>query len=74
MTPALSIARLVIDLPGLAPAQGAELARLVGTQLADTGARGAFGTLRVRLDASAARRSPAQLAPLVVAALLRQIA
>jgi hypothetical protein len=77
----ISIDRLIIDIPGLSPQQGAALARQIGEQLAaSTVGAGEFQTLTITLDDGEAAQAPpgsaarqGRLASSIAAALLRQI-
>jgi hypothetical protein len=67
------IDRLVLDIPGLDPAQGRALALRVAEGLAATGASGERAMVSVPLTAGGGG-APADLAAKIVAALLERLA
>jgi hypothetical protein len=70
--PAVRIDRLVLDIPGLDAAQGRALALGIAEGLAKAGAQGERAAVTVPL--ASAVGAPADLAALVVAALLEGLA
>ena len=70
--PEVRIDRLVLDIPGLDPAQGRALALRVAEGLAATGASGERAMVSVPLAAGGG--APADLAAKIVAALLERLA
>ena len=68
------IERLVLDIPGLTPAQAEEVSKRVGKGLAEAKIpKGDFGNLTIDLNEQATSRNLPHLADEIVSSLLRQI-
>ena len=68
------IERLVLDIPGLTPAEAGQVGDRVGKGLAARGLpKGDFGNLTIDLNEQATSRNLPHLADAIVEALMRQI-
>jgi hypothetical protein len=68
------IERLVLDIPGLTPAQAEELSQQVGKGLAAAKPKeGSFGSLLVDLNDQATSRDLPRLAEAIVGSIMQQI-